>query len=581
MKIFYKHTLAFLLLGATVLTASSLIFYFQFEHSLIERTLEQLKSVNTLKKEHIEGMIKKEKSDLTVLLQKVQGDTISISQLKNNFVLKDIRVYNKKTTTFLAQNRPFKITTTELYFVEKLAGETMELELISPINDSLKLIYPISFEKFQDILFQRIGMGTTGESYIVGEDMKMRTHSRFFIDTNPVEIEVKTEGVEKALANKSGSAEILDYRNVPVLSAYNLIELNNIKWAILSEIDTKEALLPLSSMRKRFLFIFFVILFLVIIISIILSKQFIKRILVLKEKVLYLAEGRIPEKPEIGSSQDEIDEIAKAIIQLIDSFEEAIGFARKVGNGNFSSEYKLQSKEDKLGTALVQMRDQLDLLTQEAKRLEKIGREALVEGQELERARLAKDIHDGVGPLLTTIKLRMSSLEGNKEVIDDIKSKMDDTITEVRRISYNLMPSVLLDFGVGAALKNLVDGIKTTTKISFVNDVKSDSRLTERINISVYRIAQETLNNALKYADASQIKISLTEFEDKLSFFISDDGKGFNLEDYHKNKPHSKGLLNVRERVRLLDGELDIYSDMEGTQIEVEIPLNTTTTWKR
>ena len=580
MKLFYKLTLAFLLLGAAVLTASSLIFYFQFENSLIERTLEQLKSVNTLKKEHIEGMIKKEKSDITSLLQKVQGDTTSISKLENNSALRNIRVYNKKTNTYLTQTQKFKITSSELDFIEKIVNDTVELELVSPINDSLKFIYPISFEKFQDILFQRIGMGTTGESYIVGTDLKMRTHSRFFIDTNPVDIEVKTEGVEKAFDNKSGSSEILDYRNVPVFSAYNLIELDNIQWAILSEIDTKEALLPLSSMKKRFLFIFFLILFMVIILSIILSKQFIKRILILKEKILCLAEGRIPEKPEIGSSQDEIDEIAKAINQLIDSFEEAIGFARKVGNGNFSSEYKLQSKEDKLGTALVQMRDQLDLLTKEAKRLEKIGREALVEGQELERARLAKDIHDGVGPLLTTIKLRMSSLEGNKDIVDDIKSKMDDTISEVRRISYNLMPSVLLDFGVGAALKNLVDGIKSPVKISFVNDVKSDSRLTERINISVYRIAQETLNNALKYADASQIKISLTEFEDKLSYFISDDGKGFNLEAYQKDKPHSKGLLNVRERVRLLDGELDIYSDMEGTQIEVEIPL-TTNPWKK
>ena len=397
---------------------------------------------------------------------------------------------------------------------------------------------------------------------------------RFFIDKNPIEIEVKTEGVERAFSNRSGCAQINDYRDVSVLSAYNLMELDNIQWVILSEIDTKEALMPLSSMRKRFVFIFFLILFIVIIISIILSKQFIKRILELKEKILFLAEGRIPEKPIIGRSQDEIDEIAKAIIQLIDSFEEAIGFARIVGNGNFSSEYKLQSKDDQLGTALVQMRDQLDLLTKEANRLEKIGREALVEGQELERARLAKDIHDGVGPLLTTIKLRMGSLEGNKEIIDDIKSKMDDTITEVRRISYNLMPSVLLDFGVGAAVRNLVEGIKgSNVKISFIDDLMPNSRLTERINISIYRIAQETLNNALKYADATRIKISITEFDDKVSFYISDDGKGFNMDTYHAEKPHSKGLLNVRERVRLLDGELYIHTDMEGTQIEAEIPL--------
>ena len=119
MKLFYKLTLAFLLLGAAVLTASSLIFYFQFENSLIERTLEQLKSVNTLKKEHIEGMIKKEKSDITSLLQKVQGDTTSISKLENNSALRNIRIYNIKTNTFLTQNQKFKITSSELRFYRK------------------------------------------------------------------------------------------------------------------------------------------------------------------------------------------------------------------------------------------------------------------------------------------------------------------------------------------------------------------------------------------------------------------------------------------------------------------------------
>lgn len=580
MKLFYKHTLAVLLLGASVLTASSLIFYFQFENSLLERTFEQLKSVSTLKKEHIEGLIEKEKTDFNSLLQKMKGETTSITFLENNSDLKNVRIRNEKTTGFLSSEQKFKITKSAPFFTEKIAGNTMRLELVSAINDSLTLIYPLSFDKFHAILLQRVGMGNTGESYIVGADFKMRTHSRFFIDTSQVEIKVKTEGVKRALANQSGNDQILDYRGIPVLSAYNLIQRDNITWVILSEIDTKEVLLPLSSMKQRFLLFFLIILLVVVAASVILSKQFIKRILILKEKIISLAEGRIPEKPELGNSNDEIDAIAKAIIQLIDSFEEAIGFARKVGNGNFSGNYKLQSKEDQLGTALVQMRDQLDLLTKEANRLEKISKEALVEGQELERARLAKDIHDGVGPLLTTIKLQLSNLEGNKNVVDEVKVKMDDTITEIRRISYNLMPSVLLDFGVGAALKNLVEGINTTTKISFVNDIKSDSRLTERINIAVYRIAQETLNNALKYADASEIKLSLTEFEDKLSFFISDDGKGFNKENYLNEKPHSKGLLNVRERVRLLDGELVIHSDMEGTQIEVEIPL-ITNPWKK
>ncbi|MFM7023828.1 MAG: ATP-binding protein [Flavobacteriales bacterium] len=207
----------------------------------------------------------------------------------------------------------------------------------------------------------------------------------------------------------------------------------------------------------------------------------------------------------------------------------------------------------------------MDMLAQQ-------GKAALLQGQEEERIRLSKDIHDGAGPLLTSIKLQLSDLHIEEEKKVRLKQLIDETIAEMRRISHNLMPSVLLDFGVGSAIKNLVELLSKSSdsRIVYVDDIlKSNSKLSKEINVALYRIAQEALNNAIKYAAAHNIKISITEFPDKVSLFVSDDGSGFSAE----NVGDGKGLQNMRERVRLLNGEIFINSDKDGTVIEVEIPL--------
>ena len=198
-------------------------------------------------------------------------------------------------------------------------------------------------------------------------------------------------------------------------------------------------------------------------------------------------------------------------------------------------------------------------------------KKALVQGQENERARLAKDLHDGIAPLLTTLKLKVGAAEMEEEGKEDLKQMIDEIIAEIRLISTNLMPSVLLDFGVGEALRNLVRQLQTSSQldIKYQGDLQQPTRLPQDLQLNLYRIAQEGLHNAIKHAKAREIRLSITEFEDHVSLFISDDGNGFDLKKIDKGN----GLRNLQARTQLFQGSFYIDSNKEGTTIEVEIPL--------
>jgi len=140
---------------------------------------------------------------------------------------------------------------------------------------------------------------------------------------------------------------------------------------------------------------------------------------------------------------------------------------------------------------------------------------------------------------------------------------------EVRRISNNLMPQALLDFGIGEALANLVEYLRKMTKIeiNYVNTTFQNSALPSDISIGIYRIAQEAINNAIKHADATTINVSITEFDDTINLFIKDNGRGFDIEGRYTGA----GLLNMKERCRLMNGDILISSNHEGTTIDIEI----------
>lgn len=216
-------------------------------------------------------------------------------------------------------------------------------------------------------------------------------------------------------------------------------------------------------------------------------------------------------------------------------------------------------------------------------RIQKIKALSIIEGQEKERKRISKDIHDGLGQLLTGIKLNLSAIssqtdlkEDTYDILSHTRKLLNDAISEVRRISYDLLPTTLHDFGLAPAIKHLVENITKTDKfsISFDHNLK-DERFNDQVEVSIYRVVQEALNNSAKHASASQIQVRIFKEDNIILLEINDNGKGFLVKTAPYMIPYkSMGIINMKERVELLGGKFEIRSIAgKGSKILVRIPL--------
>jgi signal transduction histidine kinase len=200
---------------------------------------------------------------------------------------------------------------------------------------------------------------------------------------------------------------------------------------------------------------------------------------------------------------------------------------------------------------------------------------ALLEGQELERSRIAKDLHDGLGQMLNAIKMNVAVIGKKNEKENNLSQLIDEAIQESVRISENLLPSKLKDFDLATCLRSLCNSIESTsrTPVSFEAFGESgEVGQTQKINF--YRIAQEAINNAIKHAEAGTISVQLNEEQNIIQMMIEDDGKGFEKnKNYDQSRHH--GLVNMQERAAIMGGKLTIESDADrGTLIIVEAPVN-------
>lgn len=205
----------------------------------------------------------------------------------------------------------------------------------------------------------------------------------------------------------------------------------------------------------------------------------------------------------------------------------------------------------------------------------------VLEGQEKERRNIARDLHDGLGQMLTGLKFQIASFttDNLEDVIkqkDVIKQTINDLILEVRRISFNLMPSVLQDFGLSAGIEHLCERTAfyyPSIKVEYIG-LEKLVRLDKKIEINCYRMCQEAINNAIKYSGASKIEVNLDFNQNILVIEIADNGKGFVMTDKKKSDGTGRGLLNIKERAYLIEGNVSIDSMLdEGTTIKIEIPI--------
>ncbi|MFD1143103.1 ATP-binding protein [Larkinella insperata] len=205
----------------------------------------------------------------------------------------------------------------------------------------------------------------------------------------------------------------------------------------------------------------------------------------------------------------------------------------------------------------------------------------LLEGQEEERRRFARELHDGIGQMLTGLKLHAEKLKAvpfpepkHRERFEELCTLIYDVIQTTRQTSHNLMPSVLSDFGLGAALQLLAEQTTRSSGIPVSYEGETEGkRLTPAQEIGLYRIAQEALNNAIKHAEAQQITISWHRDGTQTTLTVEDDGKGFTQKaGPKKDRPPlpTNGLRNMHTRARLLNGELTITSKRKkGTNVTV------------
>ncbi|MBN2776112.1 MAG: sensor histidine kinase [Bacteroidales bacterium] len=209
------------------------------------------------------------------------------------------------------------------------------------------------------------------------------------------------------------------------------------------------------------------------------------------------------------------------------------------------------------------------------------AREMLIRGEEEERRRLAKDLHDGLGGILSSLKYALGNLKDKlkqsraKETdIDKCIDLVDSSISEMRNTAHSLMPDVLDKFGLDVALQNFCTDININSKsnISYQAFGLEEIDLSHQTKISVYRIIQELINNALKHASAKNINVQLTVIDQNLTITVEDDGKGFDSDKISDKK--GIGLTNIENRLKLLNGSLDIQSETDqGSSFFIEINI--------
>lgn len=203
----------------------------------------------------------------------------------------------------------------------------------------------------------------------------------------------------------------------------------------------------------------------------------------------------------------------------------------------------------------------------------------LIQGQELERQRIAKEIHDGVGPSLSTIRLGIDSIsssageENIKIKLNFLSSQIAEISQDIRSISHDLMPSSLLDFGIKSALENLIKKIQDNTQVKIDNKITIEDGhpfIDHNQSLNIYRIIQEAIHNGIKHGKAKHFKIYLTEENGGFQLKIVDNGKA-------ENKEHEAGigLKNMRARVNSMNGVL-ITNSIEpyGFEVKAQIPFN-------
>ena len=587
-----RLVLNFVIFGVVIILIIGTFSYYTARDILLDRTFDQLTSVRVVKKRQIESFFADRSRDIKLVASSAEARELLKIVLNSNSGDGEnagtiLNIYDNYLSRYLAAQDYFryfyvfskdgltlKIPTNVTDLPDEKLLELSEglvppglVELIETRRDIVivdldnskndpglfigaplmegdemlgMIALEISIQAINKIMYENNpyeGLGESGESYLVGEDYLMRSISRF-MDNSILNTVVSTPGVEMALKGIDSIGIFNDYRGKRVLSSFSFVDISGLHWVLLAEIDLAEAQVPLNAIRNNILIISsFIVLFLFF-------------------AAVFLS-GRI----------------TAPLIRLKNA-------AEKIGQGDFDTELKSGQKNEigdlthSFNTMTVKLADKTSELKKE--RLKRLR--SVIDGQELERQRLSRELHDGLGQMLIALKLKMENIRTTEpcesmKMLNDVKASFDDTIDEIRRMSNDLMPAVLHEFGISTALRNLVEGVSENADIigKFYASGKFED-LYKTTKTYLYRIAQEAVNNAVKHANASVIIVKIDRADSQIYMLIEDNGIGFEINN--ESVKSGNGLHNMRERTGLLQGHFEIENPPKGgTRIIVRIPM--------
>jgi signal transduction histidine kinase len=210
--------------------------------------------------------------------------------------------------------------------------------------------------------------------------------------------------------------------------------------------------------------------------------------------------------------------------------------------------------------------------------------QSIIAGQEKERRRIAREIHDGIGPLLSYSKLELDafldeyenlSKKAAEDKLLNIRQTIDSITNDLRDLSHHLIPRLLEEFGLYSAFNNLISKLNNSikVKVEFYSNIGIEIRFDHDLELNLYRCGQELINNAVKHAKATEILVQLIKHDQSIVLMVEDDGIGF--EQLENNQDDfGIGLTNIETRVRTLNGEFILESAKnKGTTASIELAL--------
>ncbi len=589
-----KHFLIYLSICVLTIVSVAMYSYYSARKAIMTRTFEQLTSVRVEKSNSVERFFNDRMRDIEMVagseaIHNMFGDqqtvyTADQNELRENEFATYLNIYLKssgyynKVILLPAQGglKCADLRASEENIDFRSETEDTSSILISPLIERIKrtgktcfqdyqidkadnptiyvgtmvhsvqygnaegiVILEISVKAINAMMFEnnpQNGLGSTGEAYIVGSDYLIRTASRFQ-DHSIFRTKVTTTGSRKALAGTTGTEIILDYRGISVLSSFSKINIPDLNWVILAEMDTSEAMIPIYTLRNDILLLALIIFFMMGGIVYVISRKMTLPIIRLQQATSKISSGEYKLDLQV-SSQDELGALTEAF-------------------NHMAAELERQSE---------QIRES---------RLKRLS--SMIDGQEMERQRLSRDLHDSLGQSILAVKMKLEQArqtdpEKSRSSLMEALDLIRTIIQEVRTISHDLMPPVLEAFGIAKGLNTLCKEASSGAGISITfeaTDIPPD--LDAKTQIYLYRIAQEAVHNITKHSHASNASIILERVADGLHLCITDDGCGFNFQN---QSIRANGINNILERVELLGGICTFATQQDrGTIIDVKIPI--------